>query len=242
MPKPTVAAACLALALGTSLSIAAPDSTRFESRAVDQESGKPLYRESHVERTEGGKPLSLHTRFLRMDGEAFAERTLDFSATPFTPVYRFEDFRTGWQEGAAKEKDGYRVYCRKGKGKPRKEKLLKVPEPVVIDGGFNAFLKHHRAALVRGERLKFQFVVPSRMAWYRFEAYLDKERSGKGPEGPLAFVAVPRNKALRLLAPRVQVTYDPASGRMIGYEGISNLAADGGGAWYIRLAYSGGGP
>lgn len=221
---------------------AAQDSLRYESLAVDQESGKPLYRESHVEAVSGGKPRFLHTRFLRVDGEAFAERTLDFSATPFTPTYRFEDFRTGLQEGAAKEADGYRVHSRKAKGKPRKEKLLRVPEPAIIDGGFNAFLKHHREALVRGERLRFQFVVPSRLAWYRFEAFLDEEKSGKGPEGPLVFVAVPRNKALRLLAPRIQVTYGPGTGRMIGYQGISNLAADDGGNWYIKLTYSGGGP
>lgn len=217
------------------------DTLAYESLAVDQSTGKPLYQEAHVERSLEGRPAFLHTRFLRTGGEAFAERTLDFTATPFTPTYRFEDFRTGWEEGAAVEAGGIRVYCRKGRGKPRREKVLQVPGPAVIDGGFNAFLKHHREALARGERLEFQFVVPSRLDWYRFVAF----RRGGGTEESgkqMIFVAEPESRVLRLLAPRIQVTYDPSTGRMIEYQGISNVAAEGGDNQYIRLTYTGGGP
>lgn len=211
----------------------------YRGVAADQKTGRDLYTERHTQEMVGGRLGVLRTEFLHLDGKKFAERTLDFSASPSKPDYRLEDFRTGWVEGAEAGKEGIRVYCQKGKGKVLKDKRLKVPDPAVIDGGFNEYLKAHMADLDAGKKLSFNFVVPSYLNYFRFVAYMDKA-AGKG--GVKVLTAEPQNAVLRLVAPKIQVSYDPATGKMTAYKGISNVAKDGGGNQYISLVYPEGGP
>lgn len=214
-------------------------SRKFRGLAVEMKSGRSLYEELHGEGGEGGKVRLLETAFVNPKGDTIATRTLDFSRSTTQPIYLFSDRRSGWEEGASLEADGFRVHCRKGRDKARKEKLLQVPEPAVIDGGFNNFLRECMADLQAGKRIRFNFVVPSRLDWFRFGARMDKEKS---KSGLVVLTAEPENAMLRLVAPKIQVTYDPVTGLMAGYQGISNVAAQGGGNQYIRLTYPDGGP
>jgi hypothetical protein len=220
-------------------SFAAAESRSYRGVAVELETGKPLYSELHQEEGAGGKANLLKTTFVNAGGDTIAERTLDFKVSSTKPAYAYRDRRSGWEEGAREEGEAFRVYCRKGKGKARREKILHVPGPAVIDGGFNNFLRQNMADLDAGKKLQFNFVVPSRLDWYRFVAREDREAS---KDGLKVLVAEPENALLRLVAPRIQVTYDPKTGLMAGYQGISNLSDDKGGNQYIRLTYPEGGP
>lgn len=227
------------LCLLFAVTFATADSRTFRGLAVQRESGKALYTEHHQEESSGGQVDILRTAFVNAKGDTIAERTLDFKVSSTKPAYVFKDRRSGWEEGATEEGESFRVFCKKGKGKSRREKVLDVPGPAVIDGGFNNFLRQNMADLDAGKRLQFNFVVPSRLDWYRFVAREDKEAS-KG--GLKVLVAEPENALLRLVAPHIQVTYDPKTGLMSGYEGISNVSDDRGGNQYIRLTYPEGGP
>lgn len=212
----------------------------YRGVAFDPESGRPAYTEHHVERIDGGRLLGLATLYLDTSGDSIARRSLEFRVSPFLPDYRLEDFRSGSLEGARPESGAVVVFSRKGRGGPLKEKRLAVPAPAVLDGGFTNFLRVRWEELSAGKKVRFNVIVPSRLDYYRFVAFEDKAASGS-LNGAKVLVAAPESRVLRLLAPRIEFTFDPATRRLLKYEGVSNISKEGGGNRKVRLDFSNGG-
>lgn len=212
----------------------------YRGVATDLESGRPAYVEHHVERFEDGRLLGLGTLYRDPSGDTIAMRSLEFRVSPYLPDYRLEDFRNGSLEGARPESASVVVYCRKGRGGPLKKKRLAVPDPAVLDGGFTNFLKAHWDELGEGRTVRFNVIVPARLDYYRFAAYEDKAAS-RSLKGAKVMVAEPESRVLRLLAPRIEFTFDVADRRLLKYEGVSNIPKEGGGNQKVRLGFPEGG-
>lgn len=216
-----------------------PDTLAYRGTATDLESGRPEFTEHHREARIDGKVAALQTRYLDPEGRPIAERTLDFTRSPYLPRFRVEDFRTGAVEASEMYGDWVKLSYREKAGRPMKVKLLAVPAPAVVDGGFSAFLKSRWDELARGERITFHVVVPSRQAYYVFVAYEDRKASRPGAK---VVVAEPRSSLLRLLAPRIEVTYDEGTRRIRRFRGISNISKADGAGFQAEIRYPGTGP
>lgn len=229
-----------ALLLALSAGFAGGEGMSYRGTAVDVRSGKAVFTEEHAEERVEGRVLSMRSTYRDLSGAVIAERTLDYSASPYLPRYRLKDYRTGLEEGAAREGGRILVFHRARSGKPLRRKRLRVPEPAVVDGGFNSFLKRNWGRLGEGNRLSFNVVVPSRQAYYRFTAYEDREKSKPGLTKVI--VAVPENRLVRMVAPRIELTYDAKTRRMTRFHGISNVPGPDGGTMTVELNYPEGGP
>lgn len=212
----------------------------YRGVAFDLETGRPAYTEYHVERFEGGRLIGLGTLYLNTAGDSIARRSLEFRVSPFLPDYRLEDYRDGSVEGARPESGSVVVYCRKGRSRPLKEKRLVVPDPAVLDGGFTAFLRAHWEDLSAGKRIAFNVIVPARLDYYRFVAYEDV-KAASSLKGTKVVVAMPESKVLRILAPRIEFTFDSTTRHLRKYEGVSNIPKEGGGNQKVRLGFPEGG-
>jgi hypothetical protein len=251
----TLCAAALCLA-GIPVRAETPTSP-FKGYAYAPGTTDLLYTEKHDDRVRGGIPVS-RTEYRNPAGSVIAERTLNFSRHVYKPDYLLADTRDGYEEGAevlgkAKTEDGreaakVRVFMRPERGEARKERVLAVPEPCVIDGGINSFIKSRWDDLAAGKRVPFSFVAPARRDWFAFEVvpvgYDEASTFSdfKPEKGDLAFVIRPENKALRLIAPLIRVSYDIATRRLFEYQGISNVNNAKGKSFKVRIAYPEGGP
>jgi hypothetical protein len=226
----------------------------FQGQAYEPGTSTLLYSEKFEMKVEpgsrGDQPVSLRTEYKNPAGALIAERTLNFTRHDLKPDYHLVDRRDGYEEGAevlGKGSGGksrgtakVRVYVREKREEPLREKTLEVPEPCVIDGGFNVFIKTHWDELAAGKRVPFNFVAPARRDWFAFEALPEASESARG--ATRTFIIQPENKALRLLVPTIRVTYDVETRRIKEYRGISNVNNSRGKSFKVHIVYPAGGP
>lgn len=226
---------------------AASASSSYGGAAVDIEHEmRPAYSEEHQERFVDGKTVGTHSVFKDPTGRPMAERNLDYSRSPYKPDYVFRDFRNGYEEGSRDDGGKIRVYYRDSLRAAPHEKTLTVPEPCVVNGGFNIFLKEHWKDLEGGKKLPFNMVIPARLDYYRFVAYMDPARDlsekESGGRKSKTVVVEPQSSILRLVLTPIVIAYDTSNLQQVRYQGIVNVADTKGRSLRVRIDYPGRGP
>lgn len=240
------------LACAASLAAAA-DTTftpAYRGSAYDTERKAAAYVEEHREGFVGGKHVWTRTDFLGPDGKAMAVRTLDFGRFDCKPDYIFRDLRNGYEEGAAvdpaKGATDIRVHFRDSAKAPLREKRIEVPEPCVINGGVGEFVRQRWNDLVAGRKAPFNMVIPARLDFFRFEAFVDHGYALSPGEAHgrsyLPVVIEPRSTVLSMLLPAIVLYVDVATKRLLRYQGIVNVADAKGRSLRVRTDYPGVGP
>jgi hypothetical protein len=232
---PALLAALLALAPVPAAAAAAATLSRQFARAQPPGGGALLYREQHLLRSLGGRPLERLVLYRCPDGRAFARKHVDYAASASAPAFALEDARFGYREGMARPATGVLLYVRERAGAAEKRTSLAVA-PGVADAGFDEFVRAHWTALVAGETLSLRFAVPARGEAMDFRVRqvgavqvdgVAAQRFRLRLEGLLGFVA-----------PHIDVDYDARSRRLLRFEGLANLRdPDNDGQWRVRIDF-----
>ena len=217
-----------ALALAALLA-GGPEATERFLGVARLEDGSVAYRETHLVRLRDGRVTSAETRYLDADGRPIARLVSDYEPHPFAPDYEFQDLRTGLREALRRDGDG--VALEDG------DRVRRLPprfeRPLVAGQGLDRFARSHLAELARGEVLRVELALPGRLDTYAFRL------RGEPAEGGALRVRIePESLLLRLLAPSLEAEYDPGSGRLLRYRGVSNLAGPDGESQTVEIAYS----
>lgn len=205
--------------------------------AYEKGNNMPVYTEAFTDRFENGKHVATQTNYYGPGHELIAQRMLNFSTSRFAPDYTTEDLRSGYTEGAEVKGDKVRLFRRKDRGAVVEEKLLRIPQPYVIDGGFNQFIKANWTELQQGRELAFNFTVAAHLDYYALRAVRVDERNGE-----MTIRIEPDQLVIRWLAPAIYVHYDVKTRRIVSYEGKSNIAGERGTNPNIKLIYPDKGP
>lgn len=198
---------------------------------------KLLYTEEFTDTYQNGTHVETVTKYFDPTGRPIAERVLDFRRSRFAPSYRIEDLRSGYQEGAQLEGDKIRMFVRVSYQSATKEQHVVVPQPAVVDGGFNQFLKANWSRLERGETVPFYFAIPARMDYFSFRASMVSKSSTE-----MTIRVEPGQPLIRLIAAPIFVRYDLETRRILSYHGQSNIANDKGITFATKLVYPDKGP
>lgn len=224
---------CVALCAFTS----AIETDSYTGYAYKEGVKKPVYTEKFTDKTTDGKPTETITNYYDANNTLIAQRTLKFNKSSFAPDFKTEDFRTGYQEGAEMKGKKFRLFVKESKDDKPKEKIISIPSPAVIDGGFNQYIKANWSELEKGKALVFNFAVASRLDYYKMRTVrissTDKTMKVK---------IEPERKILRMLASPIVVNYDKSTKRILSYEGISNISDEHGDNFTIKLVYPEKGP
>ena len=213
----------------------------YTGRASSLNERKHIYAEEHQEVYEKGKRVRLNTTYRNELNNVIATRTSDFSRHEFMPDFRLENRLTGYMEGAEKVDGGVRLFVRNATGEPISEKTVKIPQPAVLDAGFNSFVQVHWDSLITGRKLLVNFGVPSRLDYYSFRLYKDGETRIDGRRVLIVKFDVD-NFVLRFLVDPIILKYDTETKRMISYEGISNLSDGKGKNYVVKIDFGTDGP
>ena len=224
------------LALLTSTRVPA-EVERFYGYAYDLASGRYLYTEVHEQHRENGRWRSGSIRSYAADGRLIASKTLDFSAHPYIPVYRFELPAERYVEAITRvDADGVRLE-KQVYGK-RSSRLLRPDADTAADSGFHSYLVDHLEELQAGETLALRFIVAGQLDVYRFRARRIAEIPFDGQ--PALRIRVEADSLLRLVAPALELVYQPQSGKLLEYRGISNVHDPASGkAYNARIVFPG---
>ncbi len=230
----------VAILLGALLAFASgsvhADLMAYDGIAFDPDDGSALYTERHLLREVDGVARERLVRYTCPGGGVFARKRVDYSPSRVAPDFRLDDGRDGYREGLRRTPRGLLAFSRERTGKPEQSAILEQSAQLVADAGFDAFVQDHWQALVAGDSLPLEFVVPSRHTAYAFRL----KRIGQLDIGGVAAITF-RLKVtglLGLLAPQIDVSYAQRSRRLLRFEGVTNVRDDRGRQWTARIDFA----
>lgn len=164
-----------------------------------------------------------------------AAKVLDFSRAA-APSFRQRDLRSGEILAAQWRGDELRLLRRDGADQPLKTRQLDPAADVVIDAGFDNFIRHHFPQLLDGKTLQFEFALPARLTMVSMQ--VRRHRCAGGDRASrVCFRVAARNWMVRMLASPIDLEYDRASRRLLTFRGLSNIAAADGGGQNVIIRY-----
>jgi hypothetical protein len=205
--------------------------------AYKENSDKLLYTEEFTDRFVDGEHTETLTDYFDPNHIKIAKRVLDFRKSKFAPDFQTEDLRSGYMEGSEMVGDKVRLFNRKNKSAKVDEKIMLIPQPIVVDGGFNQFIKANWSALEKGEVITFHFAIPARLDYFTLRAEMVEST-----EKEMKVRVEPDKALIRLLASPIDVWYSKDTRRILSYEGQSNISDENGNNFVMRLVYPKKGP
>jgi hypothetical protein len=203
---------------------------RFSGDAYSLTGNALLYRETQYLSDGGADRVVLYTC---PDGRAFARKRVRESGDVQAPDFDLVDARLGYREGVRESGTQREVYVQRRADMPEQADRLTVPADGVIDTGFDTFAQRHWDALMKGETLRFPYLVPSRRTFYQFKV----NRTDARADGRTMTIRLSAGNWFSFLLPHIDVVYDIASHRVVHYEGLSNIRGENGKNYQVRSEY-----
>ena len=195
------------------------------ARSLDGRS--ELYRERHLLRRDAAGIGTRVVLYSCGEGVPYARKIVRYRDRQGAPDFSMEDARSGNREGAVREGEGLRVYSQAGAQAGERAALLDQLVNLVIDAGFDDFVRLNWDQIQQSQPVRLRFLVPSRQ---QIMAFTIKRQSASNFEGqPATVIRLRLGAWYGFLLPHIEVTYIDASRRLARFEGLTNKRADGGG-------------
>lgn len=226
------------MVLGTSMS--AEDTQnwiRYRGNAYDLRSGAFLYSENHNEYWQNGRHAYSIVEYRDRDGRLIASKRINFQANRSAPTFRLEDRRDGYVEGVERNASGLALFTRESEGKELRQTVIQVPDPVVVDGGFDYFVRDNFDALLQGRSIPPNFVVSAKLDYFRFRVIPAGQTEINGRPALKLRLTID-NLLLRPLVASMEISYDIETRRLLRYSGVSNINNDQGHSYQARIDFT----
>ena len=227
---------------------AMPDGERntleFVGEAYDYHNPQQLlYREYHaLQLNDNGSPAHRQVDYYSPQGELIASKINHYghhkTLNPTThipasqPGFMLEDYRNHYSESAEHSRDGVRLTLKEN-GSQAQTLLNNSDYPLVIDAGFDEFIRHHWPELTQGDTLSFSFASAARQTSINFDI---RARNPSADE-PLLLIMTPRSTLLSWLLDPIQLEYQRNNRQLIRYRGLSNLPDSDGDGQQVDIRY-----
>lgn len=189
--------------------------------AVDGDARAPdgkrlLYREAHLIRQDGERPLERLVLYRCPDGTAFARKRVDYRDSVLAPAFELIDAR-GHREGLRRERGRTLVWS--GDEAPRT--VAAGAAPLVADAGFDEFLRLRWTELTAGRSQALAFAIPA----YGRSLSFKVRSAGLRQEGGdrLQRFELRLDGLLGRIAGAIRVDYDIEDRRLRRFIGPTNL-------------------
>jgi hypothetical protein len=199
----------------------------FTGYARSLDTGELLYVESHAV-SEGGGARERRVVLYRCDPDSvpFARKQLAYSATRTMPEFTLEDARSGFAEGFERAAHGPTVFARSGPRAPTRSGVIRLSSGLVVDAGFDDFVREQWDSLESGATRKVPFLVPSLLDSVDFRirkvAYVTIDGD------PASVIRLAIAGPLGWLLPDIEVSYRKRDRRLMRYRGLTNIRDAGG--------------
>lgn len=192
----------------------------YSGRASAADTGAFLYGEVHLLHFRGEQLVERAVSYTCQDGSVFARKQVDY-VNPLAPDFALEDVSNGMREGVRSGQGARSVFFRRSNHDVEKSALLELQPDLVIDAGFDDFIRSRWQMLTSGHPQTFTFVVPSRVTTLTFAVrYL---RSAVSEAVPSELFELKVAGVIGWVAPSIQVYYSSAEHVLITYDGVTDL-------------------
>ena len=213
----------LLLTMAAPLSAAAIGGLEYQGAARSTDSGNLLYEEHHYLRTENGQPRERLVLYRCPSGEAFARKRVQYGEPPYAPSFRMDDARLGYAEGFSRGQASGEALVQRAAGQPVETDAVSLGESLVVDAGFDEFVRSHWDELQQGKKVGLRFLVPSRLAAYGFKLQKTGEEALYGE--PASTFRLALSGFFGWFADAIDVSYRNSDRRLMRFVGLSNIRA-----------------
>lgn len=194
-----------------------------------------LYRETHcgIQNKPGREVIYQHH-----DGTLIAHKLLDYRSGHTTPSFVQHNFQANEKIEVIFNQEELSMSVT-GSGNRELENIYPVTElagkPIVIDAGFDGFIRDNWDKLVSGEAQEFRFplVARSRLVSLRVKPSACSYET----ETDQCFTLEPSNWFFRMLAAPIELGYDSSLTRLTRYRGLSNINDETGKGLIVDIKY-----
>lgn len=202
-----------------------------------------LYREEHHLLLQAGKPVQRQVNYYSAEGELIASKENWYRTAATQPDFILTDFRTGYREEAksnpVNNTNTLVLTLTENQGtenqKTEKTQLSEFDYELVIDAGFDDFIRKHWDALLAGDAIPFSFASVARQTSVNFEVQIRK--AVKPGDTLLKLEMTLRSSLLSWLMSPIKLDYDLSNKRLLRYRGLSNLQDDQGSGQQVDIRY-----
>jgi len=199
-------------------------------KAHDSKTGELLYIEEHGPRIGARQTIIYREK----NGESFAEKNLDFSVSERAPSLIQLNNLVGEKIVVEVSADkGIKASYRENREAKTKTKSLSSETLPIVDAGFDNVLRDQWQQLIGGERLEFDYFVPSRLSTVALRA----EAVSCEVQDSICFKVSPANWLVRALIKPLNLTYDASCQRLVRFVGTSNIADAEGNYQFVDIHY-----
>lgn len=188
----------------------ADKSLQTVGEARDRQSGDLLYREYYYC---SGDELFCTVVYRDPLGSVITRKTLDYSASSISPQVAVVDVRHA-----------------------RESMLVRDPnDTVVVDAGFDNYVRSQWSALVAGDTVKFKFLVVDASKPYKMRA--TRNQQAQCDQGKLCLTVEIDSWLLGLVAPEIELVYSLDQRELLHFSGTSNIRSVADKAQQVDIAY-----
>jgi hypothetical protein len=183
--------------------------------------GKVVYLEQHKIEIQDNKAVRSETIYRRPDGLIIGKLLNDYTKSVNVPEYLMEDMVTKNKHGIRRQdKKVFMFNQENGKREETKEISEDVSEGelLVAGQGLHYYLVLKMDEVIQKGNLNLKFMIPGQLDVYEFKLKVIKVLDDKAE-----FEIMINNWFLKLFAPKLKMTYELKSRRLLSYEGLSNL-------------------
>ncbi len=200
--------------------------------AYDASGDNLLYQEFHYYSEDG---LDHRVVYLSPEKQPIATKTINYRDGYMTPTFSQQAYMSGelirvvWSGN-----DLLMEYS--AQGDPVSEKKVPVSKPLVIDAGFDHFIRGNWHPLLEGRRLAFYFAAPARLSLVKLVVE-KKAACSYLTTVDTCFRVNSSNWLVRLLLDSIELGYNSKSKKLSRFRGLGNITDQSGGNINVDIRY-----
>jgi hypothetical protein len=234
VPRRWITLLSLIWGLGNAASSMEEGFLSYSGTARVRHSAQFLYGERHLLHFRDGRLADRVVLYTCSDGSPFARKTATYGDS-LAPDFLLEDLSNGMREGVRTDSNGRTVFYRAARGDIERSSLLPRVAGLVVDTGFDEFIRANWQALMAGRTLGIAFLVPSRLDDIAFQ--VQHLRGDVIGDTPSEVFRLKLSGVLGWVLPGIDAYYSAADHLLVRYEGLSDLRDAGGNNLQTDITY-----
>lgn len=189
-----------------------------------------LYRELHSYGADGQRH---QVEYRDVDGRLIAKKILNYGRGAATPEFTQWDYRNDRETSVYWADNGF--VLSRIQDQQRLFKQFEPRSPLVLDAGFDAFIRSHWSELTTGQVMTFHFPLLKNARLV--ELRVRRSECSYSALDQQCFKLQLSNRLLRLLTEPIELGYDPKRKLLLRYRGLSNIEDEKGKGLPVDIRY-----
>lgn len=218
--------------LMASMPLKADNKVRVIGSAYDPKSGALFYTEEHVKPS----PTEHQVVYKEVSGEVFAVKELRYHVQASAPSFKQTNERNGEITQVERISAGQMkiTYISKT-GARAKVDTIDVDKRLIIDAGFDPFVRENWQTLDQGDDIEVDFLVATRQ--FKAPFLVEKTDCIAGVEGAFCLLIKPNAWWVKLAVDPIFIAYDRRTQNLLRYLGRGNISEANGDYLTVDIRY-----